>query len=93
MNRSSKSQLKQVCQKFEVTSGFRIAVNERAGDSVRGCGREDCLWCAKSGQCEKNSKGTEFSARSASRLAESGMNAYSRGLEHQADLRNKDNAQ
>ena len=104
------SKLKQVCQKFEVTSGIRIAVIERAGDSVRqdakseplrarGCGREDCLCCAngKSGRCEKNSIGYRIqckiclkAGRKAIYEGESGRNAYSRGLEHQADLRNED---
>lgn len=64
------SEMKEVCKKFEKTTGFIIAVVERVGDSVRhdakseplrvrGCGRRDCLCCSsgKEGRCEKNSIG------------------------------------
>ena len=60
------------------------------------CSREDCLCCGKGkpGGCERNSVGyriTCASCQEAARAAvyegESGRNAYSRGLEHQNDLR------
>ena len=96
--------------KFEKTTGFEIAVVDRAGDSVRhdaksatqrfrGCGRRDCLCCSsrKEGRCEKNSIGYRIqykvclmADRKAIYEGESGRNAYTRGLEHQADLKNED---
>ena len=62
------------------------------------CGREDCLCCksGKPGKCEKNFVGYSISCEScllagssAQYIGESGRNAYSRGLEHQEDLRNE----
>ena len=60
------------------------------------CGRTDCLCCATGnpGRCERNSvgykitcAGCESTGRVAQYEGESGRNAYSRGLEHQNDLR------
>ena len=60
------------------------------------CGRADCLCCATGhpGGCERNSVGYKITCagcerddRVAKYEGESGRNAYSRGLEHQRDLR------
>ena len=64
------SEIKEVCRKFEVVTGMRVAVQERAGDSIKhlakaeplrrkGCGREDCFVCStgEGGKCEKNGVG------------------------------------
>ena len=62
-------ELKEVCRKFESVTGMRVAVQERAGDSVKhmakpeplrekGCGREKCFPCTTGGgKCEKNGAG------------------------------------
>ena len=64
----------------------------------KGCGRENCLCCSSGnpGECETNSVGYRItcdtclvSGKAVVYEGESGRNAYSRGLEHQADLRNK----
>ena len=62
-------ELREVCRKFELVTGMRVAVQERAGDSVKqvakaeplrskGCGREECFPCSTGGgMCEKNGAG------------------------------------
>ena len=66
---SMTKEMKEVCRKFEQVTGMRIAVNERAGDSIKhtakpeplktkGCDREDCFPCSTGGgQCRKNGAG------------------------------------
>ena len=62
--------LKALCEIFEKSTGLRVTVRERAGDSVkrgvksepmrgRSCGRDDWLCCSsgKPGNCERNSIG------------------------------------
>ena len=55
------SEIKEVCRRFEAVTGMRVAVQERAGDSIkhiakaeplreRGCEREDCFPCTKGGE-------------------------------------------
>ena len=64
------SEIKEVCGEFEVVTGMRVVVQERAGDLIKhiakaeplqrkGCGREDCFVSstAKGGKCEKNRVG------------------------------------
>ena len=62
------------------------------------CGRENCLCCASGnpGGCEKNGigyriicEGCQEAGIVAEYEGESGRNAFARGLEHQADLRNE----
>ena len=69
--------IKKVCENFEAATGIKVAVRERAGNSVRsdakaeplrmkGCGRVDCLCCSKGkpGMCETNSVGYRISCDS-----------------------------
>ena len=61
--------VKEVCRKFEAVTGMRVAVQERAGDSVKhvakpehlrrkSCGRAECFPCTTGGgECEKNGAG------------------------------------
>ena len=65
----------------------------------KNCGRQDCLCCAKGkpGKCESNSIGYRIKCESclgAGKFVhyegETGRNAYSRGLEHQRDIKYKD---
>ena len=55
------SDMKEVCQKFEAVTGMRVAVLERAGDSVKhiakaeplgsqSCGRDECFPCQSGGE-------------------------------------------
>ena len=62
-------ELREVCRKFESVTGMRVAVQERAGDSIKHvakaeplrsqlCGRDDCFPCTSGGgKCEKNGAG------------------------------------
>ena len=63
------SEMREVCRKFEAVTGMRVAVLERAGDSVKhiakaeplriqSCGRNECFPCQSGGgKCEKNGTG------------------------------------
>ena len=64
------SEIKEVCRRLEGVTGMRIAVQERAGDSIKhlakaeplkrkGCQREECFICTsgEGGKCEKNGVG------------------------------------
>jgi hypothetical protein len=64
----------------------------------KSCGREECLCCSKGrpGKCEQNSAGYRIKCERCLEMGkyvhyegETGRNAYSRGLEHQEDLRNE----
>ena len=64
----------------------------------KSCGRVDCLCCSKGkpGKCEQNSAGYRIKCESclgAGKFAyyegETGRNSYSRGLEHQRDLKDE----
>ena len=66
-----------------------------------GCGREDCMVCTTSGRgdCSKSGAGYKITCMDCpkdklvtSYEGETGRNPYSRGLEHQADLRNEKEA-
>ena len=61
---------KDVCAKFELVTGMRVVVQERAGSSNKhlakaaplkrkGCGREECFTCKSGGggKCEQNGVG------------------------------------
>ena len=62
-------EMREVCKKFEAVTGMRVAVLERAGDSVKhiakseplriqSCGRNECFPCQSGGgKCEKNGTG------------------------------------
>ena len=63
------------------------------------CGRHDCLCCSKGkpGKCEQNSVGYRIKCESCQGAGkfvhyegETGRSTYSRGLEHQKDIRYKD---
>ena len=63
--------MREVCRRFELVTGMRVAVQERAGRANKSlarseplkrkkCGREDCFVCnTGKGNCEKNSIGYE----------------------------------
>ena len=64
------SEIKEGCRKFEVVTGMRVVVQERAGPLIKhiakaeplqrkGCGRENCFLCStgEGGKCEKNRVG------------------------------------
>ena len=69
---SLKKEMKIVCSKFEILTGMRVVVQERAGISNKSlakseplrnkeCGREECFVCAsKGGKCEKDGVGYEL---------------------------------
>ena len=78
---SMTSEIKEVCRRFEAVTGMRVAVQERAGDSIkhiakaeplreRGCEREDCFPCTTGGEgkCEKNGVGYRIECLSCQRV-------------------------
>ena len=67
--------MKAVCRDFEMVTGWRIPVVERAGKAMRsmakaeplkkkGCERDDCFPCTtRGGNCERNGSGMLFHNR------------------------------
>ena len=69
---SMASEMREVCKKFENVTGFRVAVQTRAGKANKNlakseplrrkkCGREECFPCStRGGKCQKNGSGYEI---------------------------------